>query len=145
MIEPLHIATIGKHQLRFFRTPINDGRPDLPWIAVEDLHCCLGLNRAARKHFLHRLREWKEPKPRTVATAGGIITIVPHFMAQGMVDGMVDGDMAPERIRAQYDDASSQALRKLIPGPSQAGADPTAWLLRIKAAMNRWEQSEAPK
>jgi hypothetical protein len=30
VIEPLHVAMIGGHSLRFFRTPLNDGRPDLP-------------------------------------------------------------------------------------------------------------------
>jgi hypothetical protein len=34
--KPLHIATIGGHPLRFFRTPINDGKPDMPWHAVGD-------------------------------------------------------------------------------------------------------------
>jgi hypothetical protein len=30
MIEPLHVATVGGHPLRFFRSPLNDGRPDFP-------------------------------------------------------------------------------------------------------------------
>ena len=30
MIKPLHIATVGGQPLRFFKTPLNDGRPDMP-------------------------------------------------------------------------------------------------------------------
>ena len=40
-ITPLHIATVGGHPLRFFKTPLNDGRPDLVWHAVDDLQHCL--------------------------------------------------------------------------------------------------------
>lgn len=94
MIQPIHTATIGEHQLRFFRRPINDGKPDLPWHAVEDLHRCLGLNRDLRKHFLHRLRAWKEP--RTVATADGIVTVAPLYMPQGCIDAMVEEGMVPD-------------------------------------------------
>ena len=106
MIEPLHVATVGGPPLRFFRTPINDGRPDLPWHAVEDLHRCLGLNRAARKYFLHRLREWKEP--RTVATADGLVTIAPHFIAQGTIDANVIYRSAPLAVVAA---SSAVAIR----------------------------------
>ena len=31
LIEPLHVATIRGLQLRFYRTPNDDGRPDFPW------------------------------------------------------------------------------------------------------------------
>jgi hypothetical protein len=39
--KPLHVATVGKHQLRFFKTPNDDNRPDFPWHAVDDLQQCL--------------------------------------------------------------------------------------------------------
>jgi hypothetical protein len=134
MIEPLHVATVGGQPLRFFRTPINDGRPDLPWHAVEDLHRVLGLNRDARRFFLHKLREWGGVQ--TVATADGVITIAPHFMAQGTVDAMVEEGMAPASVRAEYDHAGTEAMRKLaIPYPFPS-AD---WLFWMRDAMNRWE------
>jgi hypothetical protein len=141
IIKPLHIATTGGHPLRFFRTPINDGRPDLPWHAVDDLHRCLGLNRDARRFFLRWLRAQKEP--RTVATTDGLVTIAPHCMAQGCIDAMVEKGMAPASVRTEYDLAGSEALKKLIPPPSETGADPSTWLAWIKAAMNRWEKEPA--
>jgi hypothetical protein len=49
MIEPLHIATIDGQPLRIFKSPRNDGIPDLPWHAVDDLQQCLRLNRQQRK------------------------------------------------------------------------------------------------
>jgi hypothetical protein len=81
---PLHVARVGGHQLRFFQSPMNDGCPDFPWHSVDDLHRCLGLNREQRKFFLHKLKA-KHNEVRTVATAEGIITVAPHFMAQGTV------------------------------------------------------------
>jgi len=49
MIEPLHIATVGGQQLRFFRTPLDDGRADLPWVAIDDLGRCRSGNGLRRK------------------------------------------------------------------------------------------------
>jgi hypothetical protein len=137
VIEPLHVATVDGQPLRFFRTPLNDGRPDLPWHCVDDLHRCLGLDRNARRAFLRRLqnaREWGKDV-RTVATADGLITIAPHYMAQGWVDAMIHEGMAPARVRREYDLAGTDAMKKLgVPFPF--GSDEFfAWM---KAAMNRW-------
>jgi hypothetical protein len=35
MIAPIHVAVINCKPLRFFRTPLDDGRPDLPWVAID--------------------------------------------------------------------------------------------------------------
>jgi hypothetical protein len=43
LVEPIHVATIRGHQLRFFKTPNNDGRPDMPWHSHDDLIKCVGL------------------------------------------------------------------------------------------------------
>ena len=69
MIEPIHVATVAGRPLRFFRTPLNDGRPDLPWHCVDDLYRCLGLGRAAQRDLLSRLRA--KGAMQTVATADG--------------------------------------------------------------------------
>jgi hypothetical protein len=37
LIKPLHIGTIRGQQLRFYRTPNDDGRPDMPWHCHDDL------------------------------------------------------------------------------------------------------------
>ena len=136
MIEPLHVATVGGQPLRFFKSPLNDGRPDLPWHAVDDLHRCLGLNRDARRFFLRRLRQWGEPK--TVATADGVVTVAPHFMAQGTVDAMVEEGVAPASVRTEYDRAGADAIRKLMHRvPLEFGSN--AWFGWMRDAMNRWE------
>jgi hypothetical protein len=82
MIQPLHIVTVGGHPLRFFKTPLDDGRSDLVWHAVEDLHRCLKLNRDARRVFLRKLRgaAWGK-HVRTIVTADGPITVAPNFIA----------------------------------------------------------------
>jgi hypothetical protein len=49
--QPLHVATVGKGQLRFFRTPNDDGRPDFPWHGIDDLYQCLGLDRSTREIY----------------------------------------------------------------------------------------------
>jgi hypothetical protein len=136
MVTPLHIATVGGHPLRFFKTPLEDGRPDLPWHCVDDLHRCLGLNRDARRVFLRKLQsaEWGKDV-RTVATADGLITVAPHYMAQGWIDAMVEDEMTPASVRRDYDHAGAEATKKMPkpPFPSDEFFD---WM---KAAMNRWE------
>ena len=139
MISPLHIGSVGGRQLRFFRTPLTDGRPDMPWHCVEDLHRCLGLNREQRKLFLRELKNSNWPT-KTIATADGVITIAPHFVAQGTVDTWIEQGMAPTSVRNEYDKAGAEALKKLPKPP--AAANPEAWLLWLKAATNRWEEAE---
>jgi hypothetical protein len=141
MIEPLHIASIGGHSLRFFRSPLDDGRPDFPWHAIDDLHRALGLDRRARRFFLAKLRS-AHGELRTVATADGLVTVAPHFMAQGTVDAMVDEGMAPASARSEYDRAGAAAMKKLA---RDLGLEfPTdTWLAWMKAAMDRWDSSTA--
>jgi hypothetical protein len=135
MIAPLHVANVGGHPLRFFRTPLTDGRPDLPWHCIDDLQHCLGLNRQGRKVFPRMLRssEWRAI-PRTVATADGVVTIAPHFIAQGMIDAMVENGRTPASVRHDYDRAGADAMKKFGVPSDQL----LAWL---KAALNRWEPS----
>jgi len=136
MIEPLYIATVGGHPLRFFKTPLDDGRPDFPWHAIDDLHRCLGLNRAQRKLLLSRMRSWKGGgEVRTVATADGITTVAPHFMALGVIDGLVEEGTVSAATSFEYDRASAAAAKKLV----TPFAFPTdEWFDWMKAAMNRW-------
>jgi hypothetical protein len=138
----LHIATVAGRPLRFFQTPLEDGRPDLVWHAIDDLQQCLGLNREQRKAYQRLLRShtkrWSTI-PRTVATADGLVTIAPHFMAQGMVDAMVEERIAPANARRDYDRASAEAQRK-IPKPGPFGSD--EWFAWMRAAMNRWDGGE---
>jgi hypothetical protein len=139
MIMPLHIATVGGHPLRFFRTPLDDGRPDMPWHCVEDLHKCLKLNRDQRKIFLRKLKNSNWPT-KTIAAADGIITIAPHFLAQGTVDKFVAEGMAPASVRDEYDQAGTEALKKLPKPPAAANRE--AWLLWLKAARDRWHEAQ---
>jgi hypothetical protein len=85
LIKPLYIATIRGHQLRFFRTPNNDGRPDLPWHCIDDLYHCMGLPRGMRKHFQKQMKSGPFRNDfRTVATLDGIVTIAPHYVAEAL-------------------------------------------------------------
>jgi hypothetical protein len=40
--KPLHVAIVTGKQLRFFRSPNNDGRPDFPWHSTNDLQSVFG-------------------------------------------------------------------------------------------------------
>jgi hypothetical protein len=137
---PLHVAEIDGHQLRFFRTPNNDGRPDLPWHCVDDLSKVFGLNRQQRRALLQGMQKYDAF--RTVATSDGILTIGPHYTAQGAISAIAEivGDAKSKRIDNAYGGASAEALKKLTTG-LQFPSD--AWFAWMKAAMNRHEDAGA--
>jgi hypothetical protein len=132
MIKPLHVATVGGRPLRFFRTPLDDGRPDLVWHAVDDLYQCLGLSKRHRKIFLRQFRK----AMRTVATADGVVSVAPHFMAWAVIDAMIHVGQTTDFVRTEYHLASAEAQQK-IPVPFPFPSDEYfAWM---KAAMSRCE------
>jgi hypothetical protein len=139
MTSPLHIAMVGGHPLRLFATPLNDGRPDMPWHCIDDLYKCLGVNRDLRRHFQRKLKNSKWPT-KTIAAADGIITVAPHFVAQGIIDTMVEVGVASKRAYAEYAQAGTEALKKLPQPP--AAVNPEAWLLWLKAARDRWDEAQ---
>ena len=141
MSEPLHIATVGGHQLRFFKTPLTDGRPDLPWVAIDDLGRCAGLSRARRRiHLRVFYSVWKEAV-RTVATPNGRISIIPHAIARAAVEALIDRGRAPASVRDEYIAASVDAMMKLPRGPFHSAEALTAW---VNAAANRWRLQAEP-
>src|SRR5262249_11098709 len=136
---PLHVATVGKMQLRFFRTPNDDGRPDFPWHAVDDLQQCLGLDgKASLRKAYWESAEFRTAY-RTIATEGQLISVAPHDVAQGLIDAMIQLGLAPSTARTEYENAGVAALAKLtlhLPFPSEAFF---AWM---KAAIERHENAE---
>ena len=136
MITPLHIATVGGRTLRFFRTPLDDERPDMPGVAIDDLGRCLGLSRARRRiHLTLICRVWKEAV-RTVATPDGRVSIIPHMVARSAVEMLIeDKRLAPASARDEYVRASADAMMKLPRGPFHSAEALRAW---VNAAMNRW-------
>jgi len=138
MIEPLHTATIGSHQLRFFRTPLDDGRPDLPWVAIDDLGRCLGLSRAHRRiHLAAFYQVWKEAV-RTVETPDGRVAVAPHAMAMAAVEALIDKGRTTASARDEYVSASADAMMKLPRGPFHSAEALRVW---VSAAANRWRVS----
>jgi hypothetical protein len=136
MIEPLHVATVGDHPLRFFRTPLNDGRPDLPWVAIDDLGRCIGLSRRNRKIHLRVFHSLSKDIIRTVATPDGRISIAPHALARAAVEALIDMGRAPTSARDDYVSASAEAMSKLNPEGFPSVEALTAW---VNAAANRWQ------
>jgi ethanolamine utilization microcompartment shell protein EutS len=88
----------------------------LPWHVHDDLAACLGLPRDARRQF--RQRKIGGPfkgDVRTVATASGIVTIAPHFAAQGLIGAAIEAGMASIAFDDQYSAATIAAF-KVITG-----------------------------
>lgn len=83
LAAPLHIGRLNDRPLRFFRAPVSGNQ--LPWHAWEDMQACLDLAPDIRAYFRRCLMEDWASDVRTVATSEGIVTIAPHWMAQGII------------------------------------------------------------
>lgn len=88
LASPLHVGRLNGRTLRFFRAPL--AGTHLPWHAFDDLQTCLSLPEALRAALKRDLMADWGRDVRTVATADGIVTIAPHWMAAGLV-GAVAG------------------------------------------------------
>lgn len=115
IVAPIHTEAVGLANLRFFAPP--DGGRDFPWVALDDLYACINMPRDLRRQFKSKMRTgpWRD-SIQTVATADGIANIVPHFVAQGMIDAMQHSGLGLSDFYAQYAKAGSIALSKLTDG-----------------------------
>lgn len=114
LLAPAFTGTLNDKPLRFFKAPLSG--PHFPWHAAEDLHRCLALPRDLRRHFQQRLMssEWKA-NVLTVATADGIVTIAPHFVAQGLIGAMQDVGRADVRTEVRYTSQVKEAWDLIYP------------------------------
>jgi hypothetical protein len=137
VIEPLHEAIVRGNRLRFFKSPLNDGKPDFPWHSIDDLANCMGLSSVQREFILRSMRN----KPnvgdplRTVSTSNGPVVIAPHYVAQGMIGALRQMKKVSKSAADAYARAGADACTKLIGGMSF-----TDGLMEwMGAAMRRWE------
>jgi hypothetical protein len=110
ILAPIHTAALGNSTLRFFKSPL--AGPDLPWHVHDDLAACLGLPRDARRQFRQKLIGGPfKGDVRTVATASGIVTIAPHFAAQGLIGAAMQIGLASHALEAEYVAAAIASFR----------------------------------
>jgi hypothetical protein len=113
LTKPIHTGTVCGKPLRFFKTPNNDGKPDMQWFAVEDLQICLGMPGQLRKFMRRKMQQMWGAELKTISTPDGVVTIAPHFMVQGMIDAMRDSGIVPETTYNEYAMAGTDAMRIL--------------------------------
>lgn len=118
--QPIHTAIVGLGNLRFFRSPLEG--PRQPWHAVSDLFTCLAMDRGLRRAFHYRIKhEWKKDV-RNVWTDTGETLIAPHFMAQGLIDSMIEIGRAPAGSDAAYAMACVGAMKAITAGMDAAAS-----------------------
>lgn len=138
LLKPLHVATIRGQQLRFFRSPNSDGRPDMPWHCCDDLYRCMGLPRDVRRHFQRHMSNGRFRSDfRTVATVDGLLTIAPHYAAQGLLSACKE--IGGADIENEYAREGGEALKKLTEGLSVEQS--LSWMV---AAFKRHHDGEVP-
>lgn len=117
----LHTGQVAGRGVRFFRSPLSG--PDFPWHSVDDLQAALRFPRDLRRHFRTVLqRDWGG-NVRTIATRGGVTTIAPHPMAQGLIDALAEFGGPPSGAADDYAQAVAEALQTITASmPPEASA-----------------------
>lgn len=108
----LHTADILGTPVRFFRSPRQGA--DFPWHAADDLFQALSFPRAVRREFQRKLKADHGKDVRTVATPEGIVTISPHYMAQGAIGAALEISCAPASVEGAYGVAGVAALNLML-------------------------------
>jgi hypothetical protein len=111
VVSPIHIGSLNGKPLRFFGAPIDE--PQLAWHAWDDLVACASLPRQMGERFQRSLRRDYPNAIRTVATPEGIVTIAPHWMAQGFVGSMIECKRMPASAELNYTVQSVDAWNAL--------------------------------
>ncbi len=108
----LHTGEVNGRPVRFFRSP-REGA-DFPWHVADDLFHALTFPRAVRREFQRRLKADHKDDVRTVATPDGIVTIAPHYMAQGAIGAAVEIGCAPALVEGEYGRVGVAALNIVL-------------------------------
>lgn len=97
---PVHTGTLSGKLLRFFKAPL--AGPHLVWHSFDDLLACLKLPQSLQRDFRQKLkRDWSSDV-RTVATSDGVVTIAPHWMAQGLIGSMIEVRQVRASMEMEY-------------------------------------------
>ncbi len=121
-LAPLLVAGIEGMPLRLFASPLTlrDGTPDLPWHSADDLRAILRLPEAMRAVFQRKMRADLGGEIETVATPGGVTTIAPMYMGEGMLGfvrhrrAILPTD-ARKRVQAGFRRAHTAAMPLMLP------------------------------
>lgn len=146
LIAPILIGDFYGHEVRYFASPtyLATRQPDMPWHCVDDLWSALFPkgNTEAATFLKRKLRsDWHEV--RTAATASGIVTIAPHFMAEGIFEAFLDmpdnvrSDVV-RQLRGRYRNCCTQALKIMT-----ANMDPVGKMLFALSAFDSRERRSA--
>ena len=128
-VTPIYTAQIKRKAVRFFRTPIEDGFPDLPWHCVDDLFEAANLPLEMR---VNCLRQAKRDYPHfypTVSVGGEPVTIAPHFSAAKMIEALGVGKLVKISFAVDYLKAAKSAY---FSQPEARSKD------HLERALDRW-------
>lgn len=122
LVKPVFTGNLNGHRLRFFKAPTD--QPQLMWHSWDDLVASASLPRSMRREFKRKLQDDYGAEVRTVATAEGITTIAPHYMAQGFIGSMMELGFAPPSTDMSYTLQSVEAWNALTANlPDRASRD----------------------
>ena len=109
--ELLGTHTINGRPVRFYCPPT--AGPDFPWFSLDDLLLALKLSRQARRHIARLAREdWGEYLT-TAMCEGSIITVAPHFVAQGLLDALISTGQITQSASDGYYEAGVSVMKEL--------------------------------
>jgi hypothetical protein len=138
MTALLHTAAVGAVPVRFFRSPLNDGKPDLPWCAMTDILFATCYDKATRAQLAMTISRDHRERIRSIEHEKARLVIGAYSLASDILGAAVRRRVAHRSLLLDLQEASMEAAGNML-----AGRDPADAAAYLIASGRRWPTVEA--
>jgi len=134
----LHVSMVGQQPVRFFRPPLNDGRPDMPWCSLSDILRATGYDKDARARLAVTIsRDYRERIRSIADPVKARLVIGCYVLGMDVLSAAVRRGFAHGSLIADLRDGCMEAAKKML-----ADRDPAEAALYLIDAAKRWKPEE---
>jgi hypothetical protein len=134
----LHVAMVGQQPVRFYRSPLNDGRPDMPWCSISDILFATGYDKTARARLAVTIsRDYRERIRSVADPVKARLVIGCYVLAMDVLSAAMRRGFAHGSLIADLRDGCMEAAQKML-----ADRDPGEAALYLIDAAKRWKPEE---
>ena len=113
-IAPLSFRQFARINGKVVRFYAPAEMPDLPWVSWSDIVVAAGFPRSNRRQMTAKLvGDWGH-SISTVETDIGTTYVIPHGMAQGLIQVALEAGFARSSLEDGYVDASAKAMQAML-------------------------------
>jgi hypothetical protein len=118
IVAPIHTGTVDGRPIRFFPSPVDDGKGEFAWVSFVDLLVACDIPMKVREAYFDAVWDVPGGEVVKVPTPTGTVVIVSHSVAQGILGAATYAGHCLGSLRHLYDKAAVAALNVLTEGMS---------------------------